>query len=229
MNQQKILRITGLIGMAAALIGFSADVLLYGGFYGGGEFYAVSRKIMSTIPLTRLMLGGALGPIEVIFYIFGFWHIYLALKTGSQWLAQIAFAAFSASFIVGGGAFHSAFVFQGLILRAQNVAEAVDLPVFSSLLTQSSRYMQWLYGMAWAFALVGTIAFVVAILFRKTRYPKWMVFLTPQILVVATPYLFRHIPAPVGGILYGGSVNLSILLFFCVSTALLWNAKIKPV
>jgi len=61
------------------------------------------------------LLGGVLGPLETVFYIIGFWHIYLALKDGSKSLAAISFVGFSWSFIVGAGAFHSAFVFKGLI------------------------------------------------------------------------------------------------------------------
>ncbi len=117
MKKQKILFITGLSGILAALMGFGADWLLYGGFYGGPEFSQMSRKILSEISLNRLMLGGVLGPLETVFYIIGFWHIYLALKDGSKSLAAISFVGFSWSFIVGAGVFHSAFVFKGLILR----------------------------------------------------------------------------------------------------------------
>jgi len=158
----KQIRLCGWAGVLAAVIGFVAEMLLYGGFYGGAEYYRVSRQIMSEIPLSRLIWGGALGPIEAIFYLIGFWHIYLALKPGSQRLAQIVFAAFSAMMIVG-GAFHSAFVYTGLITRALNTVQAVDLPVLKTLLSQSDTYIRLLYRVTFAFGLTGTLAFVWAV------------------------------------------------------------------
>jgi len=216
----KQIRLCGWAGVLAAVIGFVAEMLLYGGFYGGAEYYRVSRQIMSEIPLSRLIWGGALGPIEAIFYLIGFWHIYLALKPGSQRLAQIVFAAFSAMMIVG-GAFHSAFVYTGLITRALNTVQAVDLPVLKTLLSQSDTYIRLLYRVTFAFGLTGTLAFVWAVWFKKTLYPRWLVFFTPTLLILLVQPLARYIPAPLGGIVLGGSVSLCFLLFFSLSVFLL--------
>lgn len=223
MEDLKIIRLTGAAGILAALIGFVAEMLLYGGFYSGAEYYEISRKIMSEIPVTRLMIGGALGPIEAIFYIVGFRHIYLALKPGSVRLAQMVFAAFSAMMIVGGGAFHSAFVYTGLITRAQNAVQMVDVAVLNTLLAQSFSYIRFLYQITFAFGLLGTVGFVWAVLFHKTLYPRWMILFTPTLLILVVQPLARHIPAPLGGIVLGGSVSLCFLLFFCLSTYALWK------
>jgi len=228
MNQQKILRITGLAGILAALTGFIAEMLLYGGFYSGSEFYGASRRIMSEISINRLMVGGVLGPIEAIIYIIGFWHVYLALKPGSKLLSQITFAGFSSMMIVG-GAFHSAFVYTGLIQRAKNTVQSTDLQIMETLLDQSGDYIHLLYKITFFAGLMGTIALVSAILFRKTLYPKWILFFTPTLLVLAVPPAARLIPAPLGGIIYGGSVSLSFLLFFCVSEIMLWNKLSKDI
>jgi len=225
MNEQKLLRLTGLIGMLAALMGFTADWLLYGGFYGGDEFYTISRQIMSAISNTRLMAGGLLGPIEAAFYIVGFWHIYLVLRPGGKTLAAITFGGLSWSVIVGAGAFHSAFVFKGLLLRAQKAIADPQISWFRALLNDASQYMHLLYNVMFILGLVATFIFLFLILFRKTLYPKWMVLFVPTLWVLVLPQIAQNIPAPVGGMLLGGSLNLSFLLYFIISTTLLWSRK----
>ncbi|NOX90699.1 MAG: hypothetical protein GXO77_16995, partial [Calditrichaeota bacterium] len=220
MDELKKLRFTGLAGVLAALLMFAGDMFLYGGFYGGAEYYKVSREIMSEIPLLRLMIGGAIGPIAAILYVIGFWQIFLALKTGSKTLAKITFFAFTSMMIVG-GAFHSDFVNTGLILRAKNSINAVDMEVMETLIAQSKTYINFLYQIVFVFGLIGTITFLYAVLFKKTRYPKWIVFFTPTLLTLTAPAA-RLLPSPVGGIVYGGYTNLSFFLFFCVSMFILW-------
>ena len=225
MNEQKLLRLTGLIGMLAALMGFTADWLLYGGFYGGEEFYTISGQIMSNVSNTRLMVGGLLGPIEAAFYIVGFWHIYMALRPGGKTLAAITFGGLSWSVIVGAGAFHSAFVFKGLLLRAQKIITDPQISWFQALLSDASRYIHLLYQVMFFLGLAATFVFLFLILFRKTLYPKWMVLFVPTLWVLVLPQIAKNIPAPIGGMLLGGSMNLSFLLYFAVSTILLWKQR----
>ena len=225
MNEQKLLRLTGSIGMLAALMGFTADWLLYGGSYGGAEFRTMYQKIMSDVSNTRLMAGGLLGPIEAAFYIVGFWHIYLALRPGGKTLAAITFGGLSWSVIVGAGAYHSAFVFKGLLIRAQKAIADPQISWFQVLLSDASQYIHLLYNVMFILGLAATFTFLFLILFRKTLYPKWMVLFVPTLWVLVLPQIAQNIPAPVGGMLMGGSMNLSFLLYFAVSTILLWEQK----
>ena len=223
MKEHRILQITGLTGIMAALTGFIADWLLYGGFYGGAEFGTVSREIMSRISNARLMAGGVLGPIEAGLYIVGFRHMFLALKPGGKIPAAITFGGLSWAVILGSGAYHSAFVFRGLLLRAQNVLADPQVAWFRSLTADTLQYMHLLYNVMFVTGLAATVTFLWLILFRKTLYPRWMVLFVPTLWVLVLPPVTRHIPAPLGGMLHGGSMNLSFLLYFTVSTFLLWK------
>lgn len=225
MDNLKILRFTGLAGILGAMLMFTGDMFLYGGFYSGAEFSEYSRKIMSEIPLLRLMIGGAIGPIGSILYAIGFWHIFLALKPGSKILSKITFSAFASMMIVG-GAFHSGFVNTGLILRAKNSIHAPDLEVMKSLIAQSNTYIHFLYNIIYFLGLIATITYLYVILFKKTYYPKWIVLFTPTLLLFTAP-VAKLIPSPAGGIIYGGYNNLTFLLFFCISTVILWNGGHK--
>jgi len=219
MTDQKILRLTGLAGITGALLMFTGDMFLYGGFYSGAEFSEQSRIIMGEIPQLRLMIGGALGPVAAILYVTGFWHVYLALKPGGKTLAAIAFVGFACMMIIS-GAYHAGFTNVGLVLRAKNVVQEIDLGTLERLIEQSWEFGGFLYNILFVFGTIGTIFFLITVIFRKTSYPKWIILFTPTLLVFAAP-LAQYIPTPVGGIIYGGYYNLVFLLFFVVSTVIL--------
>ena len=221
MNNIKAIRTTGLAGITGALLMFAGDMFLYGGLYGGPEFFEQSRTIMGEIPQLRLMIGGALGPLAAIMYVIGCWQVYLALKPGGKTLAAIAFTGLGGMMIIS-GAYHAGFTNIGLIIRAKNAVQEIDFEKLEMLLEQSWEFIGFLYNILFVFATVGTIFFLIAIIFRKTRYPKWIILLTPTLLVFAAP-LALYIPAPAGGIIYGGYINLVFMLFFIVSTVKLWN------
>ncbi len=183
---------------------------------------------MSEISVNRLMLGGVLGPIEAAFYIVGFWHIFLALKPAGKIPAYLTFGALSWSVIVGAGAYHSSFVFKGLLLRAKHAAVHPQAAWFQSLFADSSRYTHLLYTVMFVLGLAATFVFLFAVLRGRTHYPRWMVLFIPTLWVLLLPILASHVPPPAGGMLLGGSVNLSFLLYFCVSTLLLWNRGGRP-
>jgi hypothetical protein len=219
------MRLTGLAGLFGALLMFSGDMLLYGGFYGGSEFSEISIQIMGEIPLLRLMIGGAIGPVAAVIYAMGFWQVFLAIKTAGKGLAAITFSGF-ASMIVLGGTYHAGFVYTGLILRATKAVNEIDLDVMNTLMGQASHYLNFLYNICFVFGAIGTIPFLFVILFRRTHYPKWMVLFTPTLLTFVYP-IAQFLPSPVGGIVYGGFFNLTFLIFFCVSTMVLWHGGRK--
>ncbi len=223
MDEIKVIRLTGLAGILGAILMFIGDMFLYGGFYSGSEYYEYSRRIMGEIPLLRLMIGGAIGPIASILYAIGFWQIYLAIKSAGKVLASISFSGFAVMSIIA-GSYHSGFVNTGLILRARASIQQCDLESVKILLGQSIDYLHFLYNMMFVFGTIGTIIFMFTIIFRKTYYPKWIILFTPTLLLL-TSSIAAYIPSPFGGIIYGGYINLIFLLFFCVSTFLLWHGE----
>src|SRR5262249_29216610 len=83
-------------------------------------------------------------------------------------------------------------------------------------------YAGWLYYVGLAPSLVGAVSLAYAVLGKRTRYPRWFAALNPALLYpLAT--VFQWLPAPLGGLLVIGAGNLVFLVYFAVSTALLWN------
>lgn len=223
MSIQTTIRLTGCAGIAGVLLMFAGDMLLYGGLYGGPEFMEASRRIMGEIPLARLMAGGIIGPVAAVFCALGFWHMYLALKSGGTIPAAVTLTAFASMYVVG-GAYHAGFVHTGLIMRARNAAQDIDAGAIETLLGNSNEYLRLLFGIAFILGCTATIPFLYTVLRGNTLYPKWIVLATPTLLILTRPFV-AQIPAPIGGIIYGGLINLSFLLFFFISTAILWNGK----
>lgn len=221
MTAQNTLRLTGCAGIAGVLLMFAGDMLLYGGLYSGPEFLETSRRIMGEIPRARLMAGGMIGPIAAVFCALGFWHLYLAMKSGGRIAAAITLGAFASMYVVG-GTYHAGFVHTGLIVRAQSAAGGINPEVIETLLRDSNAYLRLLFAITIVLGIVATIPFLYTVLRGKTLYPKWVVLVTPTLLILAHP-LAARIPAPAGSIVYGGLINLSFLLFFSVSTAMLWH------
>jgi len=194
---------------------FAGDMLMYGGLYSGADFNVISRKIMSEIPLSRLMIGGMVGPIASVLYSLGFYHVFIALRKGSEFLAKTVLTSF-VFMIITAGTFHAGFVNIGLVLKAKNAVNAIDAGVVTTLLHQTNQYVKLLFYISSAFGILGTVLFLFLVLFRKTSYPRWIVFLTPTLLVL-TFHIVSYFPAPWGGIIYGGYINMAFFVFFIVS------------
>jgi hypothetical protein len=101
------LRLTGLAGLAGAILLLAGDCLLLGTFASGREFAENWLHILTGMPAWRLTAGGIIGPIGAWLYVVGFWQLYAALMPAGRSLAFGCFAGFSLSFVWLGGAFHT--------------------------------------------------------------------------------------------------------------------------
>ncbi len=72
------------------------------------------------------------------------------------------------------------------------------------------------YNLAAIPAYLGGILLLILVLFGKTLYPRWTVVANFGVLSLVAPFAER-IPAPLGAVLVGGFINLSIAVFFLVS------------
>ncbi|MCD6116252.1 hypothetical protein J7K93_04490, partial [bacterium] len=89
MDNRNIIRTAGIAGIIGTILMFAGDMIMYGGNYSGSEYMEASRRIMSEIPLLRLMAGGAIGPAASVLYCLGFYHVFAAIRQGSLFLSKI--------------------------------------------------------------------------------------------------------------------------------------------
>jgi hypothetical protein len=216
------LRLCGLAGLVGASLLLAADWTLLGTFTSGSEFKENWGALLSEMPRWRLLIGGLVGPVGAWFYVVGFWQLYLALKPAGRPLAFAAFAGFSMSFVWVAGAFHTSFPFLADAWRMRGAATGDGTTGVREAAERMFAYAGWLYYVGLAPSLVGAVLLAYAVLGKRTRYPRWFAALNPALLYPLST-LFQWLPAPLGGLLVIGAGNLVFLVYFAVSTALLWN------
>ncbi|GAK59664.1 hypothetical protein U27_06649 [Candidatus Vecturithrix granuli] len=225
MEDLKLLRWTGITGVIGAILLFTGDMFLFGSWLSGQETLAENWRLMSRFSPLRLMIGGILGPISTIFYGLGCWHFYLALKPGGKQLGFLVFLTYTSGMIIG-GAYQAASPVLGFFFH---VEQALGQEGFDLLSAATLQYLTLLFTIAQIFGIIGSLLFIFLVLFRSTRYPRWMIFVTPPVILF-TRTIFRHFPAPLGGNLLAGYINLGFLLIFGVSLKILWHGgrRITP-
>jgi hypothetical protein len=212
-------RLAGLAGLVGALLFFCGDMLFYGYFGAGATFHEGMQHVVREASLTRLFTGGLLGPIAACLCIMGFWHVGQNITPQSPLLGRFIFYSLAAM-MVAGSAVHALWVPRGLAFRYEGALRGYAPELLSAL----RRYWELAYDLAAVPAYVGAILLAIAVLFRKTVYPRWTVLANFGLLSLLEP-LAAHTPAPVGAILVGGFTNLSIAVFFFVSVLSTWHAS----
>lgn len=219
------LRATGILGMVGAIFMFAGDMALAGSFLSGAEFLKQVTILIGSGSNLRLMIGGLMGPFAAIFYIIGAWQFYLACTPGNPRLRFVMWAMFAAGMIMG-ASYQSGHVFCGYLFKMQHaVAPRVDESL-AVVITQSIAYLELQFLIAGIFAGIGSLIFIYAIVFTPTRYPKWMAIFSPAAILALSP-LARYAPAPLGGILMPGAINIGFFSLFFLSTWVLWNGGIS--
>jgi hypothetical protein len=203
---KKQIKLTGILAIIGATIMFIGDMLLYFTSSPVNNFQKEIISIMGNISPTRLIIGGAIGPLATGLYIIGYYQIYLAIKPTYKKIAKVIFAVLSFG-IIYGGSFHAFFPILGFMSstgseEALILAESYSITIFNLMFIPS---------------LLAYLMLTYLILTRKTYYPRWIVFVSPFILFWLSP-LVQQLPQPFMMVVAGGWSNLIFILFFSVST-----------
>ena len=198
------LYLTASIGLFAALLMFCGDMLLYftkEQFVPDGTlnpYFAIMKKI----PTKRLMLGGLIGTIAAFFYCIGFLNFIPAALESANGFAITA-VLFHCLGIIVGGAYHSQFVYFGLIEKSGSDAMKKRTLENVALLLKTSMVC----------IAIGSIILTALIMLGQTIYPRWMAVLTPTVLIFFSG-LWSKLPQPFCIVLFGGWNNLVYVILF---------------
>lgn len=203
------IKITGVIGIIAAILMFLGDMFLYFTTENISNFEEEIIAILGEVSNVRLLIGGLLGPLASFLFIIGFYQIYLAIKPAYTKIAKLLLALLSLG-IIYGGAFHSHFTHLGIMSFANNT-EALKLAENYSVLTFYFMFFP---------SLIAYIILAYLILAKKTYYPKWVVLVSPIILFWFSEVV-QLLPQPYLIVIAGGWSNIIFILFFSVSTFVL--------
>lgn len=216
-NRTRLARLCCLSGLLGSVLFLAGDMLFYGNWSRGAEFHAFRE--MAARADGELVIGGALGPVAALFSAFGMGIFYLTLESGGRTLAAST-AGLLAVMILIGSSYHAVFTVFGF---ASKVAEPGTR---ETLLEQVRSLRDTISYPMYASGLTGTALVYLLVLWKKTRFPRWLLLFLPTTLSLADDLLlgfFNRIPAPLGGIVRGGWINGSFVVFFAIATCAFWN------
>ncbi len=210
-------RLTGLGGVAGALLFFSGDMLFYGHWGPGARFHEGMVEVLRDGSLTRLFVGGLVGPIAACFCLLRCWHVRENLINRSRLGGNIVFFALAATMVIG-SAVHALWVPRGLAMKYSDALA----PVAPELIAALKNYWYVAYEIAEVPAYVAAIPLLILVLWGKSSYPRWTALANFGVLSLFAP-LAERVPSPLGAVLVGGFTNLSIAIFFSVCVVSTWR------
>ncbi|HEX5433853.1 MAG TPA: DUF6796 family protein [Candidatus Angelobacter sp.] len=219
----RLIRICCLCGLVGSTLFLVGDMLFYGTLSSGAQFHPYTE--MAERSVEQLVIGGTLGPVAAVFSAVGMGIFGLTLASANRRLAWAA-AALLAIMMVIGGAYHAIYAVFGFAAKIgeESVREALTGQVAN--LRNTISYPMYATGIAGS-ALVYFLA-----LWKRTQFPRWLlIFLPTTLSMVEQGFrgLFRAIPAPLGGIVRGGWINGSFVLFFAIATCHFWRTEIREI
>jgi len=126
----------------------------------------------------------------------------------NKFLAKVLFVCF-AIFFVFAGTYHAMFPNLGFIGRLPESLQSQQL-LFIRTYLKSIYTLIFICGICW------TLILFYLVIFKKSKYPVWMLFFTPTLLILLSGLVKNYIPYPLGAIIYGGWINLCFILFFII-------------
>lgn len=194
-----------LVGLAGTIITGIGEFLLH--FNTAG--YESEIEMVRNVPLDRAGKGHFMVVFGAPLYFAGYYAIYRMVESANKRLAQAFFIAGVFSFAVGGVWVASRY-FIAVVL--QQSAGTDDYAVYLS------NYEEYYQSLVWALRILvlAVSAFWIALIVSgKTIFPKWMVIVSPVLLLAMVFGLYAGLPA-IGTYLVPTAMNVAHLIFFSV-------------
>jgi|GEM_PF-1016383 len=210
----------GIFSILAALGDVVADLILQ---YDPQGNYSLTTPAPLTIALWRVFAGSLLGVFCIPLAITGYWVVCTVLRETAPRLFGVLFWVMAYGIVIG-TVFHSTFL---SVILVEQAAHRVSGAAQASLLQLQNTLLVFSLPLAVFFEICYLVMWsivVVTILRTATRYPKWIVLFVPALLslVIAGVGQSHAVPA-LGNVLYPTVLSLPHLVFFLLSTIVLWR------
>ena len=208
------LRLLGISGIIGSILFIVGDLLInhIPGSQGSNE----SR--LSKIPESRLVNGGALGLVGCWFYTLAAFHLYIAFQPAGEVFAFILALAFGATMISYGVA-HAAYI---AIPAGAQVAAKLGADIESGGRLGWSFFLR-LINIAYVPVAISSLMMLYAIVTGYSMYPRWMVVFLPTLLYYLRKPVVILFKGHLKEIIGHAYDNIILLVFFVLSTLVLWN------
>ena len=207
--RNSVIGVTGLIGLLGAVLTGAGEFLLH---YDALARFDVEYAFLGGISEQRSNVGHFIAVLGAPLYIIGCWHIRLMLKPASDRWSLVAFFVMAYGFVVGLVWIGSRASISALI----NMPPEAELSYLIGL--YEFRYETLLQVIRVA-VLILSIIFVALVVRGRSHYPRWMAWLNPILLIVASFAVYAVIPA-IGKFLMPIALNVAFFILFLMSTAI---------
>ena len=207
---QKLWRNLGILGLIGAIVVGIGEFTVHfnpAGF-GGEEFSFFSGVSDTSLKVGHFLIVGFL-PL----YIFGYLHLYLGMRSGSEKLARalLFFGVFA--FMIGG-------VWVGSRAFLGSLQHLLDTPstseIWKGVVERYDFYLEILVQALRVLVLAISACFIAVVVRGNTIYPRWFAACAPIIPLVLIFISFFTIP-PIGKYLLPAAMNVAHTLVFALS------------
>lgn len=206
--------ITGLLGLAAALVTGAGEFLLH---FDPQARFTDGLAFFEGISEQRSNIGHFLGVIGAPLYAVGAFHIYLMLRSSSSRWAMVLFIvmAYGCAF---GGVWMGSRASISAIVNAPQYAELAHLVELYDL-----RYESLLQVTRIAI-LVISVLYIWLVAKGGSAYPRWMSVANPIVLLLLSFVIYLLVPS-VGKYLMPIALNVGFTIFFGLSLYFVYQQK----
>ena len=205
------IRFFGWLGLLASVMVGTGEFLIH--FNPGGFNNEMPFGYFLGIAASRFTIGQYLMVSFIPLYVFGYWHLYLALKPGSENLAKAVLTLGIFAFSIG-GIWVGSRAHLGMTIQALSEANVPELQ--QKIIDSYNLNIEILVQILRVVVLLISVFFVWAILKGGTLYPKWMVFFNPIFLLIIVFALFYFV-RPIGQYLAPTAMNVAHFGLFSAS------------
>ncbi|RMG78090.1 MAG: hypothetical protein D6714_18790 [Bacteroidetes bacterium] len=215
------LKFFGFLGLLASIMVGTGEYLIH--FNPDGFPHDVPYSYFLGLPPERFTLGQFLMVPFIPLYIFGYWHLYLALRPGSEKLAKAVLILGIYAFVIG-GIWVGSRAHLGATIQALEAANVPDLK--AQIIASYELRVESLVQILRIIVLAISVCFVWAILRGGTLYPKWVALFNPILLLIIVFVLFFYVH-PIGRCLAPTAMNVAHFGLFSASLFALKNYPSK--
>jgi hypothetical protein len=224
MSCAEIVLALGLVGIFSVFVTIISDLILLGRPATAYSFFELGTESMAGIVQWRITSGTFIGVFMLPFQIAGLISVYHGLRPSGKLLPALVILA-DAHALIMGVAFHTsyAFIANGWKLFYATSPDNLNM---SEIMQKFDFYWKLIIIIMLAELVFSSIIFVLLVMSGKTMYPKWMALLNPLCVILCMFLVIPPIPAPVGGFVGPTTLNMATLIFFIISTIVIYK-KLK--
>lgn len=218
MNSEHLgkLKMLGMVGVMAALIGCIGDLLLL--YAPDGGYEKMDYQFFDRISDWRLQLGHYLGVLFIPFELLGFLLVYYALRPAKSKLVLPIIASTVYVMIIG-VAYHGMVGLGGMVMHYQAQVQS-DPASFTAFFDNFKLFFEPLGFVLFLVFLFISLGLFYIIRYDNTLYPRWVAFFNPLFTYIVIVLIYLLFPG-IGSALMVTGFNLSILVLLLVSVMVL--------